>query len=329
MNHQHMKKTVLMILPFFLLISVMMSLALPVNAESISDGKSVVVTMRINSFQASVNQASYVLEQPPVISNGRTLVPLRFFSEALGARVTWNANEKSILFQDEAKQVLLFIDQQKAYVNDQQIQLDVPPVVANGRTLVPVRLISEMLGYSVQWNDQTKAVTITGLAGSDVALASVKADQAASPTGDQNVTYSDEYAAENVHQDQKTIEMEVIRLVNIERENAGVQPLIKCDQLMKVADIKSKDMAANNYFSHTSPAYGGLRDLLNHYNVSCSTSGENIAAGQKSAEEVMKGWMNSPGHRSNILHPDFARMGVGTVEGGVYGGFTWTQLFAD
>jgi uncharacterized YkwD family protein len=329
MNHQLVFRYMRIILPFFLMLSFMTSLALPVNAADVSPVEAMVVTMYVNVSTASINQESFELEQPPVISNGRTLVPLRFFSEAMGARITWNAKEQSILFQDEARQVLLFVNQHKAVVNDQHIRVDVPPVIANGRTLVPVRLISEVLGYGVEWNDQSKAVTVTGTAKAASKKASVQSEQSEAETGVKEIVSGDQKIHGQEPAGELSFQLEVIRLVNIEREKEGMKPLSACDHLMQVAEIKSMDMVENSYFSHTSPVYGGLRDLLTHYQVIYSTSGENIAAGQRTPEEVMKGWMNSTGHRSNILHPGFTRMGVGTVEGGVYSGFTWTQLFAD
>jgi uncharacterized YkwD family protein len=121
----------------------------------------------------------------------------------------------------------------------------------------------------------------------------------------------------------------VIRLVNAEREKAGLAPLTNNDTLSYVATVKSQDMVDNNYFSHTSPVYGGLREMLQYFQVNYRGSAENIAAGQKTPEEVMKAWMDSQGHRNNILHPDFRQIGVGIVDGGQYGGITWTQLFTD
>jgi uncharacterized YkwD family protein len=199
--------------------------------------------------------------------------------------------------------------------------MDVPPTIANGRTLVPVRFISEVLGFNVKWDEQTRAVIITGVTTGGLELASVNSDREAFTPVTRGVS--------RTTAGQIDFELEVIRLVNIEREKAKLQPVSKCDQLMEVADAKSQDMVDKRYFAHTSPTYGGLRDMLDTFQVDYGTSGENIAAGQKTPEEVMEGWMNSPGHRNNILHPDFNMMGVGTVEGGLYGGFTWTQLFTD
>ncbi len=82
-------------------------------------------------------------------------------------------------------------------------------------------------------------------------------------------------------------------------------------------------MLNNQYFSHDSPTYGSPFDMMEEYGVSYRTAGENIAKGQSSAEEVVDGWMNSPGHRENMLSDDFTHIGVGYVEEE----HIWTQQF--
>lgn len=123
-----------------------------------------------------------------------------------------------------------------------------------------------------------------------------------------------------------TVEREVVRLVNIEREKQGLKPLVLDSKLSSIAGKKSQDMKDNNYFSHQSPTYGSPFDMLKQFGVSYRTAGENIAAGQRSAKEVVDGWMNSQGHRENILNASYSRIGVGYVSGGSYGSY-WTQLF--
>lgn len=119
------------------------------------------------------------------------------------------------------------------------------------------------------------------------------------------------------------IEQEVLNLTNAERQKAGLQPLQADSKLMNSARQKSTDMAKNNYFSHTSPTYGSPFDQMKANGVSYRSAAENIAMGQRSAEEVVKGWMNSPGHRQNILTPDFTHIGIGYDANGNY----WTQQF--
>ena len=118
----------------------------------------------------------------------------------------------------------------------------------------------------------------------------------------------------------------VLKLVNQERQKAGVPALTLSNELTSIANTKAKDMADKNYFSHDSPTYGSPFDMLNHFGVSFSYAGENIAAGQKTAEEVMNGWMNSSGHKANILNKNYTQLGVGYTQGGQYG-TEWVQLF--
>lgn len=118
----------------------------------------------------------------------------------------------------------------------------------------------------------------------------------------------------------------VLKLVNQERSKAGVPSLTLSTKLTDIANVKAKDMAEKNYFSHQSPTYGSPFDMLKHFGVSFSYAGENIAAGQKSAQEVMQSWMNSSGHKANILNKNYTQLGVGFYEGGQYG-TEWVQLF--
>jgi uncharacterized YkwD family protein len=95
---------------------------------------------------------------------------------------------------------------------------------------------------------------------------------------------------------------------------------------MKTATVKSQDMVNNNYFSHTSPTYGSPFDLMKKYGVTYRTAGENIAMGQTTPAQVMEGWMNSSGHRANILNSSYTKIGVGTVQNSS-GRYYWTQHF--
>jgi len=123
-----------------------------------------------------------------------------------------------------------------------------------------------------------------------------------------------------------SFESQVIDLVNVERAKAGLNPLTENTNLSYVATLKSEDMAKLNYFDHTSPTYGSPFDMMKQFGVSYRAAGENIAMGQTSPEQVMNGWMNSEGHRKNILSPNFTQIGVGiarNAEGRLY----WTQQF--
>lgn len=123
-----------------------------------------------------------------------------------------------------------------------------------------------------------------------------------------------------------TQENEVIRLVNIERSKAGLQQLTMNWQLCRVARYKSADMANKGYFSHTSPTYGTPFQMMESFGLRFSAAGENIAYGQRTPAEVMNAWMNSPGHRNNILSRSFTEIGVGLAKN-KNGVCYWTQQF--
>ncbi|MFP3387178.1 CAP domain-containing protein [Brevibacillus sp. SIMBA_040] len=125
----------------------------------------------------------------------------------------------------------------------------------------------------------------------------------------------------NQQVDASTVGKQVTDLVNQERAKAGLKPVELDASLNKVAQAKAADMSNNNYFDHTSPTYGSPFDMMKQFGVSYMTAGENIAMGQRTAEEVMNQWMNSEGHRQNIMNPSFTKIGVGFVNG------YWVQEF--
>lgn len=124
----------------------------------------------------------------------------------------------------------------------------------------------------------------------------------------------------------KNLENEVIRLVNVQRSNNGLAPLTANWQLSRMARVKSQDMINKNYFSHQSPTYGSPFDMMKAFGFKFYAAGENIAYGQPTPQAVMNAWMNSSGHRANILNPNYNQIGVGaakTSSGVIY----WTQEF--
>ncbi len=123
----------------------------------------------------------------------------------------------------------------------------------------------------------------------------------------------------------KSIEQQVLDLVNKERTSNGLSPLTLNAEVSKVAQMKSEDMRDKNYFSHTSPTYGSPFDMLKKFNVKYTYAGENIAKGQKTPEAVVNAWMNSEGHRANILNPNYTQMGIGYALKGSTP--YWTQMF--
>ncbi|MFJ5774132.1 CAP domain-containing protein [Streptomyces sp. NPDC093094] len=121
-------------------------------------------------------------------------------------------------------------------------------------------------------------------------------------------------------------EAEVVSLTNGERAAAGLPPLAPDPALTRAARAHSADMVARDFYAHTAPDGSRPWDRAAAAGSAHRSVGENIACGQRSAAEVVTGWMNSPGHRANILKPGFTHMGIGFAGGGRAGTY-WTQLF--
>lgn len=113
-------------------------------------------------------------------------------------------------------------------------------------------------------------------------------------------------------------EQQILNLVNKARADAGVGPLQIDPALQKVARLKAQDMVDKRYFSHQSPTYGSPFDMMRQFGVTFKTAGENIA-GNSSVEGAFNSWMNSPGHRQNILNGNYNYTGIGIVNSPTYG----------
>lgn len=120
-------------------------------------------------------------------------------------------------------------------------------------------------------------------------------------------------------------EKEVFNLINAERTKQGLTALKVDSEVQRVARIKAQDMVDNNYFSHNSPTYGSPFDMLKSFKISYKTAGENIA-GNSSNSAAVKAWMNSSGHKANILNSSFNYTGIGVVSSNKYGKM-YVQIF--
>ena len=118
----------------------------------------------------------------------------------------------------------------------------------------------------------------------------------------------------NMNSDEK----EVFDLINKQRTNNGLAALKNDSEVQRVTRIKAQDMVDNNYFSHTSPTYGSPFDMLKSFKISYKTAGENIA-GNSSNSSAVTAWMNSSGHKANILNSNFNYTGIGVVSSPKYG----------
>lgn len=120
-------------------------------------------------------------------------------------------------------------------------------------------------------------------------------------------------------------EKEVFNLINQQRTNNGLQELKVDAEVQRVARIKAQDMVDSNYFSHNSPTYGSPFDMLKNFKISYKTAAENIAANSSNSSAVTS-WMNSSGHKANILNGNYNYTGIGVVSSQKYGKI-FVQMF--
>ncbi|GAE92433.1 transporter [Gracilibacillus boraciitolerans JCM 21714] len=249
------------------------------------------------------NEQIQFTDVKPIIKEGRTLIPVRkVFTEA-GASVIWQENIRTVRIHLGENTIVMSIGNThvQKQVNNiiKYYPTDVPSQIINNRTYIPLRVTCELLGYTVGWDYANRTVSLSSEAGLQIPDHSQIAD----------------------------FELKVLTLVNEERSKKGISELKLDTALSDVAREKSKDMLLNGYFSHTSPTYGSPFDMMQHFNILYRSAGENIAAGQTTPSSVMTAWMNSEGHRKNILRESYTHIGIGFAEGEQGYKYYWTQMF--
>ena len=99
-------------------------------------------------------------DQPPIIEDGRTLVPIRGVFELIGANVDWNGDTKTVTINNNKKVIQLTVDENMAYIDGEPVELDVPVRILNDRTIVPLRFLAETLNCTVEWDDVNRIVAL-------------------------------------------------------------------------------------------------------------------------------------------------------------------------
>lgn len=272
---------------------------------SLSLNASEKLKININNHPITLTDAVPYLDK-----NNRTLVPLRLISENLGAKVDWNSTSRAFSIQGingQTKQNIAIsgvAGKPDVTVNKVKKKLDpanhnVAVVVKNNRCYVPIRFFSTELGYKVDYKNNVVYIN----------------------NYDEAIIYEKIATGFSVNQ----FEKEVFDLTNKERIKYGLAPFKTDLALSEVARFKSQDMSDSNYFEHDSPNYGSAEEMAAHFGLSYPFIGENIGEGYQSPAAVVKGWMESPGHRENILNERYGYLAVGYVAKGKY----WTQMFLD
>ncbi len=124
-----------------------------------------------------------------------------------------------------------------------------------------------------------------------------------------------------------SFQQQILSLVNAERSKAGLEPVTLNSKLSQAAQNHTNDMISKRYFSHNSPSGSTMVSRVKAVGYTYSTIGENIAAGGSTASATMTQWMNSPGHKANILNPKFRELGVGYGASNDQYRYYWTQVF--
>ncbi len=247
------------------------------------------------------------------IANGSTMVPFRSLCESLGAKVSWDAATNTASATCGRKTISVSTEGNQLETSNGTVSLPTPTCNKNGLTYVPLRSICEALGCNVNWNAESGEIDIVP-------------QNNTCENGNCETVPSAPANTETPAQSAASYEQQVLELVNEQRANYGLAPLSYSKELEAVAYAHSKDMAQNNYFSHTNLSGQSPFDRIHTAGISYRSAAENIAAGQKTPQEVVSAWMNSAGHRANILNSSVTKMGVGIYSGGSYGIY-WTQLF--
>lgn len=284
------KKLIILCLSLFLLCtSLIASLSIPIYVEG-----EVINTSSSPAYISSTN---------------RTMIPVRAVGEVLGLQVDWQSPEVILTGKHQVTQKTLTVrinsQTQNLFINNQLLTQCIE--LKEGRSYITLRVLAESFGYDVEWKNKSVYITKPTLNTPDIDEPESNTPEINDPNVDTQTSFEDQ----------------VLTLVNKERANAGLSPLTMDESLRKVARIKSTDMRTNGYFSHTSPTYGSPFDMMKQFGISYTAAGENIAQGYTTPEQVVNGWMNSSGHRANILSSEFTHIGVGYDANGHY----WTQMF--
>ena len=267
----------------------------------------------------------------PQIISGRTLVPMRAIFEALGAEVEWDAATQTVIARTRWEQVVrLTVGSTEISIDGIAFQMDIAPIIQNGRTLVPARFVAQTLGYEVYWDAANSDVLIN--TNPFIRLNPEPVTLTTSPLswrdlGSWIIYYLDSGGMSE-------FEREVVRFTNIMRERNGVPTLAICEVLSAAARFKSQEMSDLEYIAHVSPVYGQPYVIPNALFGATHFTGENLAffgegfmrglSTTEIAEKLVQEWYNSPGHRANMLDRAHNVIGVGVVD---YYGLFGTQMF--
>lgn len=254
-----------------------------------------------------INGRHSIVSDNVLLLNNSAYVPMRELFENIGADVSWDNVTQSATATFKNYTLKFKIGSNAIIKNGEQYRVENHCTLIDGKTYIPLRNALELLGFIVSWNEKEQNIEISPPAVND--------------------EISDNETPEIL--DNNEFEIKVLELINIERRKNGLNDLVSDNNLSIVAKAHSQDMYERNFFSHTTPDGFSPFDRMKNYGISYRYAAENIAAGQSSPDEVVTSWMNSAGHRENILNPNFNKIGIGYFNSGKNYVHYWTQCFTD
>lgn len=280
-----------------------------------------VVKISTGNQIANVNGENVTLSVAPYVQqpSNSMMIPLRFVSVALGIpeeNIQYNPTNKEITINYNKATVKFIANTNKLILNGESFDMyinNTHPVyteIKNGNTFIPLRALESAFGIKIDWESSTKTAIMTNTINSvdsnvennnEPIINEPENNTNESIEENNNVNESNQ-PKELTEEEKRAMEEEVVRLVNEEREKHNLQPLQISEKLMQTARKKADDMATRNYYSHTDPdGYTMAIDLNIAENI-------DIAGSPKGA---MSSWLNSKGHRDNILSSNSKYIGVG------------------
>lgn len=283
-----------MVAALLLAVALVLPFVQPVTAASADHaGDAAIVSLQIGQTWAGRGLQAVQLDAPPFLSEGRTLVPVRFLAESLGYAVSWDPASRTVTLTGSSLAVIRIDDTDWTF-NGQPRRFDVPPKIYKDRTYLPLRAIAEAIGADVAWDGDSQTVIVSRL-------------------GQQAML--------------RDLEQFAVQLINIERARAGLRQLAWDEAAANAGRLHATDMAAGGFFSHWNRSGDLPIERYNRQGGNDAVS-ENLAtwywrnpppgfyqgADWSRVLRHHEGLMRSDGHRQNTLDPIHTHVGVGMAE---------------
>ncbi len=205
-------------------------------------------------------------------------------------------------------------------------KLNLKAYLINGNNYFKLRDLAKEIDMEVVWNPDLKAIELATEGGYEEVHSDLSTDVKHLDHSIEYIMGNEATASLDRNTEEEELEEAIILYINRERKKAGLKDLSFDSDLKRLTDIKNQDMIDNNYFEHKSPRYGRSYDMMDKEGIAYKCAGENLARGQKKSEDVVRDWMNSKGHRDNIMNEKYSSAAVTygkNKEGQTY----WTIMF--